>query len=180
MPPHSTFISGPVAAGSSCVAMADVHPSTDSPSLLAPPATEPPASSAVDKREVARSADDIPAAVQQQTWNGIAAAAAAVAAVASDITDSSSSGAAAPSTPAKPLFVSVDEPSSNAALDVEALAAIHRWLACVCVITFDLEMGPTLEYCYPSGYLSQAEITNGQPSNPPDHSSLHIASQHVG
>ena len=61
------------------------------------------------------------------------------------------------------LSISVAEPASTAALDAEALASLHRWLACICVVTFDLEMGPTMEYCYPANYLSQAEASNGQP-----------------
>ena len=41
-----------------------------------------------------------------------------------------------------------------------AAAGLHRWLSCICVITFDLELGPSLEYCYPPEQLSQAEATN--------------------
>ena len=130
-------------------------------------------------------ADNVPTVEQQET-NGDAAAPAPTAApvptaATSDHNEpaATSSTAPAPTTPSK-LSVAVDEPSNT--LDAESLAALHRWLACVCVITFDLEMGPTMEYCYPPNYLSQAEITNGQsitPHSPPRHPArLHSVLSH--
>ena len=97
-----------------------------------------------------QAADDVSTASQQQPVNGTAAVAAR-------------SAAHSPHAPSK-LSVDVEE-STGAVLDAEALASLHRWLACICVVTFDLEMGPTMEYCYPPAYLSQAEIASGQSAN---------------
>jgi len=132
--------------------MASVDASDAAPAMAALSVDESPATPATDgphdsTRTVHAADDKSAASQQQQSINGTAAAA--------------SEPAAAPSTPSK-LSVDVEELSSSASLDAEALAALHRWLACICVVTFDLEMGPTLEYCYPPGYLSQVEITNGQ------------------
>ena len=139
------------------------EPDTAAP--VAPPATEPLAATATDtttheqdSKEEAHTAEDVVAADQQQAVNDAASA-----------PDATTASTAAPSA-ASPSRLSVsvaDEPSTGASLDGEALAALHRWLACVCVVTFDLEMGPTMEYCYPPNYLSQAESTNGQPQSRP-------------
>jgi hypothetical protein len=83
-----------------------------------------------------------------------AAAADAQAAVAVSESGGVADGGAGASQPSKSLSV---DPS---AVEGGVLGGLHRWLSCICVITFDLELGPSLEYCYPPEQLSQAEATN--------------------
>ena len=153
--------------------MAEVDPSDGVPAVFAPPATEslggsgPVHYSGQDSGErmqpqppVDADGDgDALAVEQQQPQNGAPASAEQIDAATATAAAAAPSTPSTPSTPSK-LSVAVEEPSN--AMDAESLAALHRWLACICVITFDLEMGPTLEYCYPPDYLSQEEIANGQ------------------
>ena len=145
--------------------MAEVESPEAILSAHVPPVTEPPASDTnthvqQSSSDVALTAEDGAAAPHQPPSDGTAALAGSEPQEAASVPSSSSSG---PSTPPR-LFVSVTEqPKAATPLEADELAALHRWLACVCVVTFDLEMGPTLEYCFPPNYLSQAEITNGQP-----------------
>lgn len=50
-------------------------------------------------------------------------------------------------------------------LDGEAVshldtAALSRWVTCLCVVTFDVEMGQAMEYIYPPARLTEAERTS--------------------